>query len=194
MSFIRFLQNSDVRALNLVFLVPWWLTWSFDKMFHLVGVSGLLEADHLWPITLPKGPLGLNQWWKPLYCCGTTIKNVFTFLNNYASVYFHHSTVHQFFFLYLSCYSFPITFNKTNCLPTCFPVHVGPDKTEIHAKRGFRFVDPYEKKTILNLNGSVWHIKPESVKASTVTGDSLVTHRVRSVVRFLVIIILVYSL
>lgn len=59
-------------------------------------------------------------------------------------------------------------------------VHVGPDKTEIHAKRGFRFVDPYEKKTILNLNGSVWHIKPESVKASTVTGDSLVTHRVVS--------------
>lgn len=193
MSFIRFLQNSDVRALNLVFLVPWWLTWSFDKMFHLVGVSGLLEADHLWPITLPKGPLGLNQWWKPLYCCGTTIKNVFTFLNMPLCTFIIQQCI-SFFFLYLSCYSFPITFNKTNCLPTCFPVHVGPDKTEIHAKRGFRFVDPYEKKTILNLNGSVWHIKPESVKASTVTGDSLVTHRVRSVVRFLVIIILVYSL
>ena len=61
------------------------------------------------------------------------------------------------------------------------PVHVGPDKTEILAKRGFRFVDPYVKKTILNLNGSVWHVNPESVKAATVSGDSFVTHRVRFV-------------
>lgn len=59
-------------------------------------------------------------------------------------------------------------------------IHVGPDKTEILAKRGFRFVDPYVKKTILNLNGSVWHVNPESVKASTVSGDSLVSHRVVS--------------
>lgn len=59
-------------------------------------------------------------------------------------------------------------------------MHLGPDKTEILAKNGFRFVDPYEKKTILNLNGSVWHVKPESVKASTVSGDSMVTHRVVS--------------
>ena len=81
MSFIRFLQNSDVRALNLVFLVPWWLARSFDEMFRLPGVFGLLEADHLWPITLPKGPVGLNQWWKPLYCGGTTIKNIFTLLS-----------------------------------------------------------------------------------------------------------------
>ena len=65
-----------------------------------------------------------------------------------------------------------------------FPVHVGPDKTEILAKRGFRFVDPYEKKTILNLNGSVWHVNPESVKASTVYGESMVTHRVRFVFKF----------
>lgn len=46
----------------------------------LPGVSDLLEADHIWPITLPKGPVGLNQCWKPLYCCGATIKNVFTLL------------------------------------------------------------------------------------------------------------------
>lgn len=59
-------------------------------------------------------------------------------------------------------------------------MHVGPDKTEILAKRGFRFVDPYVKKTILNLNGSVWHVNPESVNAATVSGESLVTHRVVS--------------
>lgn len=98
MSFIRFLQNSDVRALNLVFLVPWWLAWSFDKMFRLLGVSGLLEADHLWPITLPKGPLGLNQWWKPLYCCGTTIKNVFTFLNMPPCTFIIQQYISFFFF------------------------------------------------------------------------------------------------
>ena len=63
-------------------------------------------------------------------------------------------------------------------------MHVGPDKTEILAKRGFRFVDPYEKKTILNLNGSVWHVNPESVKASTVYGESMVTHRVRHGLKF----------
>ena len=51
--------------------------------------------------------------------------------------------------------------------------------TEIHAKRGFRFVDPYEKKTILNLNGSVWYVNPASINAFTVAGDALVTHRVR---------------
>lgn len=51
--------------------------------------------------------------------------------------------------------------------------------TEIHAKHGFRFVDPYEKKTILNLNGSVWYVNPASINAFTVAGDALVTHRVR---------------
>ena len=51
--------------------------------------------------------------------------------------------------------------------------------TEIHAKRGFRFVDPYEKKTILNLNGSVWYVNPAAINAFTVAGDALVTHRVR---------------
>lgn len=59
-------------------------------------------------------------------------------------------------------------------------MHVGADMTEIHAKHGFRFVDPYEKKTILNLNGSVWYINPASINAVTVTGDALVTHRVVS--------------
>lgn len=58
-------------------------------------------------------------------------------------------------------------------------MHVGADMTEIHAKRGFRFVDPYEKKTILNLNGSVWYVNPASINAFTVAGDALVTHRVR---------------
>ena len=58
-------------------------------------------------------------------------------------------------------------------------MHIGADLTEIQAKRGFRFVDPYEKKTILNLNGSVWYINPQSINAFTVAGDSLVTHRVR---------------
>lgn len=61
----------------------------------------------------------------------------------------------------------------------CCSVHVGADMTEIHAKRGFRFVDPYEKKTILNLNGSVWYVNPASINAFTVAGDALVTHRVR---------------
>lgn len=50
--------------------------------------------------------------------------------------------------------------------------------TEIQAKHGFRFVDPYVKKTILNLNGSVWYVNPETINAFTVAGDSLVTHRV----------------
>lgn len=59
-------------------------------------------------------------------------------------------------------------------------MHVGADMTEIHAKRGFRFVDPYEKKTILNLNGSVWYVNPASINAFTVAGDALVTHRVVS--------------
>ena len=72
---------------------------------------------------------------------------------------------------------------KESLLLLFSPVHVGPDKTEILAKRGFRFVDPYEKKTILNLNGSVWHVNPASVKASTVYGDSMVTHRVRFVLK-----------
>ena len=57
-------------------------------------------------------------------------------------------------------------------------VHVGADLTEIQAKNGFRFVDPYVKKTILNLNGSVWYVNPETINAFTVAGDSLVTHRV----------------
>lgn len=59
-------------------------------------------------------------------------------------------------------------------------MHVGADLTEIQAKHGFRFVDPYVKKTILNLNGSVWHVNPETISAFTVAGDSLVTHRVVS--------------
>lgn len=59
-------------------------------------------------------------------------------------------------------------------------MHVGADITEIHAKHGFRFVDPYEKKTILNLNGSVWYVNPASINAFTVAGDALVTHRVVS--------------
>ena len=80
-----------------------------------------------------------------------------------------------------------IPFGLKESLNFFFLVHIGPDKTEILAKRGFRFVDPYVKKTILNLNGSVWHVKPESVKASTVSGDSMVTHRVRLVLEFLIL-------
>lgn len=65
-------------------------------------------------------------------------------------------------------------------LTTSAEMRIGPDKTEIVAKHGFRFVDPYVKKTILNLNGSSWQLNPDSVKAFTVAGDSLVSHRVVS--------------
>lgn len=50
---------------------------------------------------------------------------------------------------------------------------------EIYVKYGFRFVDFYEKKIILNLNGSVWYVNLVFINVFTVVGDALVIYRVR---------------
>lgn len=58
-------------------------------------------------------------------------------------------------------------------------MYVGVDMIEIYVKYGFRFVDFYEKKIILNLNGSVWYVNLVFINVFTVVGDVLVIYRVR---------------
>ena len=67
MFLFRFLQNTDVRALSLVFSVPWWLSCSLD-----ISLEGLWDNNSValkevvynsWPITVRELPSLIGPCW-----------------------------------------------------------------------------------------------------------------------------------
>ena len=57
-------------------------------------------------------------------------------------------------------------------------VHVGAGDTMIRGKKGFKFVDPYAMKTVLQFNGTKVLLLPEHISGQQVSADSFITHRV----------------
>lgn len=59
-------------------------------------------------------------------------------------------------------------------------LHVGAGDTMIRGRKGFKFVDPYAMKTVLQFNGTKVLLLPEHISGRQVSADSFITHRVVS--------------